>query len=133
MISAFDKPHCKKQIYMCSIEHTTFNSSTTFQAWRHEYLIQEVIAKHSVETISVCRCNNKTLEDSTTIYKGNVMQFNQFIHKFIQDESGVSALEYGLLAALVALALVTGAGILGTDLSNFFSAVGAKITTYSPK
>lgn len=61
------------------------------------------------------------------------MQFNQFIHKFIQDESGVSALEYGLLAALVALALVTGAGILGTDLSNFFSAVGAKITTYSPK
>ena len=37
------------------------------------------------------------------------------------------------LAALVALALVTGAGSLGTSLSDFFGAVGTKIGTYAPK
>lgn len=60
------------------------------------------------------------------------MKFNQLIQNFAKDESGISALEYGLLAALVALALVTGAGILGQDLSDFFSAVGAKLLTYIP-
>lgn len=61
------------------------------------------------------------------------MSIYQSIQNFINDESGISSLEYGLLAALVALALVTGAGNLGTGLSDFFTAVGTKIGTYAPK
>jgi pilus assembly protein Flp/PilA len=60
------------------------------------------------------------------------MELIKFLKKFINDESGVSALEYGLLAALVALALVVGATTLGKDLSDFFAAVGAKLLTYKP-
>jgi pilus assembly protein Flp/PilA len=53
--------------------------------------------------------------------------------QFLRDESGVSAIEYGLLAALVALAIVTGATALGTDLNSIFSAVGTKLVSYTPK
>jgi pilus assembly protein Flp/PilA len=61
------------------------------------------------------------------------MNIYQSIQNFIKDESAVSSLEYGLLAALVALALVVGAGSLGTSLSDFFAAVGTKIGSYAPK
>ncbi len=56
----------------------------------------------------------------------------QSVRHFWRDESGVSAIEYGLLAALVALAIVTGAGALGTDLNQIFTAIGTKLLTYKP-
>lgn len=56
----------------------------------------------------------------------------QSVRQFWRDESGVSAIEYGLLAALVALAIVTGAGALGTDLNTIFSSIGTKLLTYKP-
>ncbi len=54
------------------------------------------------------------------------------LRRFWNDESGVSAIEYGLLAALVALAIVTGAGALGTDLNTIFTSIGTKLLTYKP-
>lgn len=54
------------------------------------------------------------------------------VRQFLRDESGVSAIEYGLLAALVALAIVTGATALGTDLNTIFSEVGKKLLTFKP-
>jgi pilus assembly protein Flp/PilA len=45
------------------------------------------------------------------------------IVRFFKDEEGVTAIEYGLLAALIALALVVGAAALGTNLGNFFQAI----------
>lgn len=44
----------------------------------------------------------------------------EFIKNFIQEEDGVTAIEYGLIAALVAVAIVVGAGALGTGLNNLF-------------
>ncbi|MCE2965581.1 MAG: Flp family type IVb pilin [Alphaproteobacteria bacterium] len=54
-----------------------------------------------------------------------VMLFN----KFIKDESGATALEYGLLAALIAVAIIAAVTTLGTNLSNTFSKVGSSIAT----
>ena len=42
------------------------------------------------------------------------------IVRFFKDEEGVTAIEYGLLAALIALALVAGASALGVNLGQFF-------------
>jgi len=56
----------------------------------------------------------------------------QSTRQFLRDESGVSAIEYGLLAALVALAIVGGAGALGKDLSDIFTAIGTKLISYKP-
>jgi len=42
------------------------------------------------------------------------------IVRFFKDEEGVTAIEYGLLAALIALGIAVGATALGTNLGTFF-------------
>ena len=44
--------------------------------------------------------------------------------KFWRDESGVTAIEYGLIAALVGLAIIVGATALGGKLNTLFSNIG---------
>ena len=41
--------------------------------------------------------------------------------RFVKDESGATAIEYGLIAALIALAIMVGAGSLGNALNNKFT------------
>ena len=50
------------------------------------------------------------------------------IVRFIKDEEGVTAIEYGLLAALIALAIIVGAGLLGTNLNALFNYIAGKVT-----
>ncbi|MGO7211949.1 Flp family type IVb pilin [Rhizobium ruizarguesonis] len=49
--------------------------------------------------------------------------------RFLKDESGATAIEYGLIAALISVALVTGATTLGGKLNSTFSALGTKLDT----
>ncbi len=50
-----------------------------------------------------------------------------FFTKLIKDQSGVTAIEYGLIAALIAVAAVTVMGTVGTNLSSTFSRVAASL------
>jgi pilus assembly protein Flp/PilA len=50
------------------------------------------------------------------------------IKKFIADDSGVTAIEYGLIAALVAVAAVSAFTALGGKLSSVFEGVSTKMT-----
>ena len=50
-----------------------------------------------------------------------------FFTKLLQDESGVTAIEYGLIAALIAVAAVTIMGTVGTNLSSTFNTVSQKL------
>ena len=43
--------------------------------------------------------------------------------RFMQDESGATAIEYGLIAALISVALIAGAGALGTSLDTQFNEI----------
>jgi pilus assembly protein Flp/PilA len=52
--------------------------------------------------------------------------------RFVKDESGATAIEYGLIAALIAVVLITGATTLGTNLSSKFGAIATKIGTTTP-
>jgi pilus assembly protein Flp/PilA len=45
--------------------------------------------------------------------------------QFIQDESGATAIEYALIAALISLAVVGTFPLIGTNLNNIFTAVAA--------
>lgn len=55
---------------------------------------------------------------------------NASIRKFLKEEDGVTALEYGLLAALVAGALVVVAGpAIRTFFTTLFTALNGMITT----
>ena len=52
---------------------------------------------------------------------------------FVKDESGATAIEYGLIAALIALAIVVGAGALGNALNAQFSAVAVSLNKAAPQ
>lgn len=45
------------------------------------------------------------------------------LRKFIRDESGATAIEYGLIAACISIAIIAVATNLGTSLSNTFDTV----------
>jgi pilus assembly protein Flp/PilA len=49
------------------------------------------------------------------------------VSRAIKDEKGVTAIEYGLIAALIAVAAVVVMGTVGTDLSGVFSQVAASL------
>lgn len=50
----------------------------------------------------------------------------KLIH-FLKDEEGVTAIEYGLIAALVAVALIAGATLLGGNLNDEFTDIGGRL------
>jgi pilus assembly protein Flp/PilA len=50
-----------------------------------------------------------------------VMQ--KFVERFLKDESGATAIEYGLIAALIAVGIIGAARILGSQISATFTNV----------
>jgi pilus assembly protein Flp/PilA len=50
-----------------------------------------------------------------------------FIKNFIQNEDGVTAIEYALIAALIAGVIAVGAGLLGTNVNTLFNTLAGKI------
>ncbi len=58
---------------------------------------------------------------------GLYVNLSEKIRKFAADESGVTAIEYGLIAAGIAVAIITAVGLLGTELSDLFDDVAAAL------
>lgn len=48
--------------------------------------------------------------------------------RLMKDESGATAIEYGLIAALISVALIAGAKALGTGLNNQFTFLSNKLS-----
>ncbi len=46
-----------------------------------------------------------------------------FVSRFIKDQSGVTAIEYGLIAALIAVVIIGAVTLVGTNLSATFQTV----------
>jgi pilus assembly protein Flp/PilA len=51
------------------------------------------------------------------------------IKRFAQDESGATAIEYGLIAAGISVAIITVVQALGTQLQATFTAVSAALAS----
>jgi pilus assembly protein Flp/PilA len=51
----------------------------------------------------------------------------QHLTRFIRDESGATAIEYGLIAALIGVAIIAGVRSLGTQLSSTFAKVSGNL------
>ena len=49
------------------------------------------------------------------------------LRSIIRDEKGATAIEYGLIAALIAVAAITAMTTLGTNLSTTFTTVANKL------
>jgi len=50
------------------------------------------------------------------------------VSRFVKDESGATAVEYGLIATLIGVAIIAGATLLGSKLDTTFSAIAGKLT-----
>ena len=48
---------------------------------------------------------------------------NNLVARFVKDESGATAIEYGLIAALIAVGIIAAARGLGSQLSTTFNTV----------
>jgi pilus assembly protein Flp/PilA len=53
----------------------------------------------------------------------------KFINKLLRDEAGATAIEYGLIAALIAVAAITAMQSLGNNLSGTFNKVSTELST----
>jgi len=54
------------------------------------------------------------------------------LNQFLKDESGATAIEYGLIAALVAVVIITGLTALGTSLNTKFNSVATEVNNATP-
>lgn len=50
-----------------------------------------------------------------------------FIKNFLRDEEGATAIEYGLLAALISVVIIVSAGMVGTQLDLVFRSIAAAL------
>lgn len=55
------------------------------------------------------------------------MQIVNLIEQFIRDEEGVTAIEYGLIAALIAIVIIAAVRAVGVNLDLVFDAVAAAL------
>lgn len=51
------------------------------------------------------------------------------IKRFVKDEEGVTAIEYGLIAALIVLVIAASVVIVGTQLNTVFANIGTCLST----
>ena len=49
------------------------------------------------------------------------------VARFVNDESGATAIEYGLIAALIAVGIIAAATTLGGGLANLFNDIGTRV------
>ena len=52
---------------------------------------------------------------------------SKFVSRFMKDESGATAIEYGLIVALIAVVIITTVTTLGTNLNTSLSKAGSAI------
>ncbi len=52
----------------------------------------------------------------------------KLVTRYIKDESGATAIEYGLIAALIGVAIIVGARNLGTALNSKFVTINSEVT-----
>lgn len=55
------------------------------------------------------------------------MQIVQFIQKLVRDEEGVTAIEYGLIAALIAVFIIGSVTLVGSALSTTFTSISTAL------
>jgi pilus assembly protein Flp/PilA len=61
--------------------------------------------------------------------KGEELRGMKTIKRFLKEEEGAHAIEYSLIASLIALAIVVGATALGTKLNTILANIADKIVT----
>lgn len=51
----------------------------------------------------------------------------QSVKRFMRNEEGVTAIEYGLIASLIAVAIIVAVRLVGTNLNTIFGQIAAAL------
>lgn len=57
---------------------------------------------------------------------------SHFFKRFLNDESGATAIEYGLIAAGIAVVIIAAVQTVGTNLTGTFTTVGTAVAPAAP-
>ena len=57
-----------------------------------------------------------------------ILKLQEWMNNLIHKEDGVTAIEYGLIAALIAVAIIGTVQLTGTNLSSIFNFIAGKLT-----
>jgi pilus assembly protein Flp/PilA len=52
---------------------------------------------------------------------------NSLLLRFVKDDAGVTAIEYGLIAGLIAVVIITAVTLIGTNLTTKFNAIATAL------
>lgn len=55
-------------------------------------------------------------------------KFINGVKAFVQDEDGVTAIEYGLIASLIAVVIIASVKLVGTNLQGIFNYIAGQLT-----
>jgi pilus assembly protein Flp/PilA len=55
-----------------------------------------------------------------------------YVKTLANDQDGATAIEYGLIAGLIAVAIVTAVTLVGTDLTALFNSIATKVQGATP-
>ena len=47
-----------------------------------------------------------------------------YVTKFLRQDDGVTAIEYGMIAALISVVIIIAVGVIGTKINTAFTAIG---------
>lgn len=61
------------------------------------------------------------------------LKMKNLVARFVKCESGATAIEYGLIAALIAVGIITAASALGDQISSTFDYIKTEMQTASKK
>ncbi len=76
--------------------------------------------------VSASLPRQERFNEKLSVITGNgVSPMHNFIQSFIRDEAGVTAMEYGMIAALIAVAILGVLSTLGQDLNRTFGIIQA--------
>jgi len=67
------------------------------------------------------------MNDMTSLSQVQDKSEGRALFRLIRDTNGVTAIEYALIAALIAVAAIAAFSLVGTNLSNTFSLVASKL------
>ncbi|MCF6327377.1 MAG: Flp family type IVb pilin [Devosiaceae bacterium] len=56
----------------------------------------------------------------------------KIVTRFVNDESGATAIEYGLIAALISVGIIAAATTLGSSLADVFTGISDRLDTSLP-
>jgi len=68
------------------------------------------------------------VEENSQLLQETIMQL---LGNLLRDESGATAIEYGLIAALISVVIIAAVTMVGTQLSGVFNSIATALATAS--